>query len=135
MPGFTRGLDFYGDLAFIGLSQVRESATFSGLPLTERDEPRSCGVWVVNINTGQTVGFLRFEGSVQEIFSVQAIPGCRHPEVLELDHPLISSSYALPDDALKEVDFDAIAAAEEERARKAAAESAGKTADTAPEQP
>lgn len=135
LPGFTRGLDFYGDLAFIGLSQVRESATFSGLPLTERDEPRSCGVWVVNINTGQTVGFLRFEGSVQEIFSVQAIPGCRHPEVLELDHPLISSSYALPDDALKEVDFDAIAAAEEERARKAAAESAGKTADTAPEQP
>jgi uncharacterized protein (TIGR03032 family) len=25
VPGFTRGLDFYGPLAFIGLSQVRES--------------------------------------------------------------------------------------------------------------
>lgn len=34
LPGFTRGLDFYGPLAFIGLSQVRETATFSGLPNT-----------------------------------------------------------------------------------------------------
>jgi uncharacterized protein (TIGR03032 family) len=28
LPGFTRGLDFVGPLAFIGLSQVRESAVF-----------------------------------------------------------------------------------------------------------
>ena len=31
VPGFTRGLDFFGELAFVGLSQVRESAVFSGL--------------------------------------------------------------------------------------------------------
>src|SRR5262249_27976434 len=36
VPGFTRGLDFVGDLAFVGLSQVRESAVFSGIPITER---------------------------------------------------------------------------------------------------
>ena len=36
VPGFTRGLDFCGPLAFIGLSQVRESAVFSGIPLVER---------------------------------------------------------------------------------------------------
>ena len=41
-PGFTRGLDFAGDLAFVGLSQVRESAVFSGIPITERlDGPRA----------------------------------------------------------------------------------------------
>jgi uncharacterized protein (TIGR03032 family) len=117
LPGFTRGLDFYGDYAFIGLSQVRESAVFNGLPLTERNEPRQCGVWVVDIRNGQTVAFLRFEGSVQEIFSVQTIPGMRYPEVLENDHPLVSSCYALPDEALKQVDFSGI-----ERARKEAAE-------------
>src|SRR5438445_13694896 len=33
LPGFTRGFDFFGNLAFIGLSQVRESAVFSGIPL------------------------------------------------------------------------------------------------------
>src|SRR5262249_18721987 len=31
LPGFTRGLDFCGRFAFVGLSQVRESAIFSGI--------------------------------------------------------------------------------------------------------
>ncbi|HEY7491992.1 MAG TPA: TIGR03032 family protein [Candidatus Tectomicrobia bacterium] len=44
VPGFTRGLDFWGPLAFIGLSQVRESAVFSGIPLVERLKERTCGV-------------------------------------------------------------------------------------------
>src|SRR2546430_15316615 len=35
-PGFTRGLDFAGGLAFVGLSPVREGAGFSGIPITER---------------------------------------------------------------------------------------------------
>ncbi|MGH8651653.1 MAG: TIGR03032 family protein [Gammaproteobacteria bacterium] len=77
LPGFTRGIDFVGPLAFIGLSQVRESAVFSGIPLVARLKERTCGVWVVNIETGQTVGFLRFESGVQEIFEVQILPGLR----------------------------------------------------------
>ena len=64
LPGFTRGLDFAGPLAFIGLSQVRESAVFSGIPLVERGQERTCGVWVVHLETGQTIGFLRFEAGV-----------------------------------------------------------------------
>ena len=36
LPGFTRGLDFHGNLAFVGLSQVRETAVFSGIPIAER---------------------------------------------------------------------------------------------------
>jgi len=108
LPGFTRGLDFCGPFAFIGLSQVRESATFSGIPLVERLEERICGVWVVNINSGETVGFLRFEGAVQEIFAIQILPGIRFPEMLEPDDPLIGSSYVLPDAALSDVP-DAVA--------------------------
>jgi uncharacterized protein (TIGR03032 family) len=103
LPGFTRGLDFYGPLAFIGLSQVRESATFSGLPLLERlGEERTCGVWVVHMETGQTLGFLRFESGVQEIFAVQVLPNTRFPELLEWDDERLSHSYVLPDAALAE---------------------------------
>ena len=76
LPGFTRGLDFCGPLAFIGLSQVRETAVFSGIAIAERPlEERCCGVWVVNIQTGQTVAFVKFEDAVQEIFAVQVLPG------------------------------------------------------------
>jgi len=103
LPGFTRGLDFYGPLAFIGLSQVRETATFSGLPLMERlGEERTCGVWVVHIETGQTLGFLRFESGVQEIFAVQVLPNTRFPEMLEWEDERLAHSYVLPDAALAE---------------------------------
>jgi len=103
LPGFTRGIDFLGPLAFIGLSQVRESAVFSGIPLVERAPERSCGVWVVNIETGQFVGFLRFEAGVQEIFAVQVLHGMRFPELLEWTDERLGSSYVLPDEALADV--------------------------------
>ena len=102
LPGFTRGIDFVGPLAFIGLSQVRESAVFSGIPLVERQPERVCGVWVVNIQTGETVGFLRFEEGVQEVFAVQVIPA-RFPAILDWGDERLKTSYALPDEAMKEV--------------------------------
>jgi uncharacterized protein (TIGR03032 family) len=103
LPGFTRGLDFSGPLAFIGLSQVRESAIFSGIPLVERLNERSCGVWVVHLQTGEIVAFLRFEEAVQEIFSVQVLHGIRFPEIMDANNRHLASSYTLPDEALADV--------------------------------
>src|SRR2546429_1202011 len=76
VPGFTRGLDFAGDLAFVGLSQVRESAVFSGIALTERlaPEQRTCGVCVVDLRRGEAVGLLKFTSGVQEVFAVAVLP-------------------------------------------------------------
>lgn len=102
LPGFTRGIDFCGPLAFIGLSQVRETAVFSGIPLVEQLTERTCGVWVVNLETGQTVAFLKFEEAVQEIFAVQVLPVC-FSEIIDWDEQLIGSSYVLPDEALRDV--------------------------------
>jgi len=103
LPGFTRGLAFAGPLAFIGLSQIRESSTFGGLPLEERLDERLCGVWVVNIETGQIVGFIRFEDLVQEIFDVAFLPGARFPEIAEPASDTTAFSYVLPDEALADV--------------------------------
>ena len=58
VPGFTRGISFVGNYAFIGLSKIRESATFSGLEITKLSK-RVCGIWVVNITTGKTVSLSR----------------------------------------------------------------------------
>lgn len=107
MPGFTRGLDFYGPYAFIGLSQVRESAVFSGIPITDRLQPdeRMCGMWVVDTRNGQTIAFLRFESGVQEIFAVQVLPGQAFPEILTegVKDELLENSFVLPDAALADV--------------------------------
>jgi uncharacterized protein (TIGR03032 family) len=105
VPGFTRGLDFAGDLAFVGLSQVRESAVFSGIPITERlkETERTCGVCVVDLKTGQTIALLRFEDAVQEVFAVQVLAGKRYPELINDDQKLMENSFVLPDEALQDV--------------------------------
>jgi uncharacterized protein (TIGR03032 family) len=96
LPGFTRGLAFAGPLAFIGLSEVREATTFGGLPLTARLEDRQCGIWVVNVETGETVAFLRFEDLVEEIFDVALLPGIRFPEIAEHGSDLVNSAFLVP---------------------------------------
>ena len=101
VPGFCRGIDFIERYALIGLSEVRETAVFAGLPLTEREQDRKCGIWIVDIETGQTVGFLEFSEGVQEIFSVQLVPW-KYPALLDFTDPLLGTSYSIPDEAVKD---------------------------------
>jgi uncharacterized protein (TIGR03032 family) len=103
-PGFTRGLDFAGNLAFVGLSQVRESAVFSGIPITERlaPEERTCGVCVVDLRRGETIALLKFESGVQEVFAVALLPR-RFPDLINDDQKLLENSFVVPTDCLGEV--------------------------------
>jgi uncharacterized protein (TIGR03032 family) len=108
LDGFTRGLEMVGNLAFIGLSQVRETAIFSGIQITERlqETERTCGVWVVDIQRGQVIAFLKFEEAVQEIFAVALLPNARFPDLINDNADLIGSSFVLPDAALRDVPAD-----------------------------
>ncbi len=104
LPGFTRGLDFLGPYAFVGLSQVRETAVFNGIAIAETpQEQRCCGVWAIDTRSGQIAGFVKFSDAVQEIFAVQALAGLRWPEVLNENQKQIAESYELPDEALRKV--------------------------------
>ena len=105
VPGFTRGLDFASNLAFVGLSQVRESAVFSGIPITERlaEHERTCGVCAIDLTTGQVVALLRFETAVQEVFAVAVLPGRRYPDLINDDDKLLENSFVVPDAALADV--------------------------------
>ena len=104
-PGFTRGLDFAGNLAFVGLSQVRESAVFSGIPIAERLKPeeRTCGVCVIDLTRGEPIALVRFEEGVQEIFAVQVLRGRQYPELVNDDAKLLENSFVVPDAALADV--------------------------------
>jgi uncharacterized protein (TIGR03032 family) len=102
--GFTRGLAFAGRFAFVGLSQVRESAIFSGIPITERlkEEERTCGVAVVDLVAGKIIGLLRFEDAVQEVFAVAVLPR-RFPDLVNDDETLLASSFVVPPESLPDV--------------------------------
>ncbi|MFO1322771.1 MAG: TIGR03032 family protein [Burkholderiales bacterium] len=105
LPGFTRGLDFAGDFAFVGMSKVRESKSFGGTPLTEAVdvEKRFCGVQAVNVVTGRAEAFLQFESGVGEIFAVQALHDIRYPAFVDDVDPLIGTSYILAQEALDQM--------------------------------
>lgn len=104
VPGFARGLDFLGPIAFIGLSQLRESNAFTDIPITEDNADRQSGVWAVHLETGQTQAFLKFTGGVQEIFAVQCLPGTLVPEIIH-EGPLLSESFSVPDEILPKVRY------------------------------
>lgn len=74
MPGYTRGLAFHGQFAFVGLSRIRETNVFGGLPIGERQQELCCGIAVVDMTTGKTVATFRFLSGVEEIFAVDVIP-------------------------------------------------------------
>ncbi|WP_395696175.1 TIGR03032 family protein [Nocardioides sp.] len=79
LPGYARGLALHGDLAFVGLSRIRETSTFGGAPIAAYHDQLVCGLGVIELSTGTTVGTLRFDNGVEEIFDVQVVPGARCP--------------------------------------------------------
>jgi uncharacterized protein (TIGR03032 family) len=108
LDGFTRGLEMVGNIAFVGLSQVRETAVFSGIQITERlqETERTCGVWAVDLQRGEVIAFLKFEDAVQEIFAIALLPGIRFPDLINDDTEIVGSSFVLPDAALRDVPAD-----------------------------
>lgn len=85
-PGYLRGLDFVGPYALVGLSEPRQNRTFAGLPLQERLAaanvgPR-CGVFVIDIRTGDVAHWLRLEGVVNELYDVVTLPGLTRPMMI-----------------------------------------------------
>jgi uncharacterized protein (TIGR03032 family) len=76
-PGYARGLALIGNLAFVGLSKIRETSTFGGVPIAEDRERLKCGVGIVNLQTGTLAGQFEFTSGVDEIFDVSLLPGSR----------------------------------------------------------
>jgi len=82
-PGYLRGLAFVGDYAVIGSSLPRDNKTFQGLgledELKQRDASPRCGLFVVDLRTGEVPHWVRIEGAVKELYDVVALPGVRRP--------------------------------------------------------
>jgi uncharacterized protein (TIGR03032 family) len=80
-PGYVRGLSFWGPLAFVGLSRIRETSVFGGLPIAAKKEELKCGVGVLDIRSGRQVASFQFMSGVEEIFAVEVLPGVRCPAI------------------------------------------------------
>ncbi len=79
MPGYTRGLAFHGQFAFVGLSKIRETVIFGGLPVQTMHDDLKCGIAVIDLTTGLNVAAFQFHSGVEEIFDVQILPETKNP--------------------------------------------------------
>jgi uncharacterized protein (TIGR03032 family) len=95
-PGYGRGLVFYDRYAFVGLSKIRESNMFGGLPIAERIAELLCAVCVVDITTGKIVGFIEFTKGIEELFDIVVIPEFSAPHIIGFDEDTIDGLYSLP---------------------------------------
>ena len=77
VPGYTRGLAFHGPLAFVGMSRIRETSTFGGVPIAEKRDELRCGVAVIDMRRGKAVAYIEFKSGVEEIFAVEVVPQAR----------------------------------------------------------
>jgi uncharacterized protein (TIGR03032 family) len=82
LPGYVRGLDLIGNTAVVGLSRIRETAVFGGLPVASRHDLLRCGIALIDLSSGGLQGFCWFETGVEELFAVTTIPGYRCPIVV-----------------------------------------------------
>lgn len=88
IPGYGRGLSFINGFAVVGVSKPRNNKTFSGLQLDERLQEKNaearCGLYVIDLNTGDAVHWLRIEGLVDELYDVAVLPNIKRPMAIGL---------------------------------------------------
>jgi uncharacterized protein (TIGR03032 family) len=89
-PGFTRGLAFYGNYAFVGLSKPRYKC-FEGLALDDKlkqaDSEPWCGVQIIDLSTNSCVDWFRIDGNVTELFDLEVIPNSTCPMAVPPESP------------------------------------------------
>jgi uncharacterized protein (TIGR03032 family) len=75
LPGFARGLAEHQGYLFVGLSLLRDSQPFDGLPVEQDGQELICGIVAIELATGEVAGTLRYIGGCTEIHDLQVMPG------------------------------------------------------------
>ena len=99
-PGYLRGLDFFGNVAVVGLSLPRNK-TFSGLKIEERLQKEKvgarCGLLFIDLNTGTILHSMTFDGVVSELYDVGVIAGRKQPSAYGPNAPELARTLSVPD--------------------------------------
>jgi uncharacterized protein (TIGR03032 family) len=96
LQGFSRGIDFWGPLMFVGSSKTRKSDTKKVLPISREFDETYCGIWIINLEDNEIVGQIVFEGDVNQIYDLTIVPGISYPELVELGDRRIKDIFSFP---------------------------------------
>ena len=97
LPGYLRGLCFVGPYALVGMCKIREKHIFGGLPIQERVGELRCGVAVVDLRSGSSIGLFEYTAGCEELYDVQFLPGVHRPMILSLEKSAVKDAITNPD--------------------------------------
>ena len=101
LQGFTRGLYFYGGIMFVGLSKTRVSQTKNPIPISITEENTFAGVWMINLEDNSEIGFIKFEGDVEQIYDIAIIPNSTMPELINIDSSITRHIFDFKDEIIE----------------------------------
>ena len=92
LPGFTRGMTFFGDLMVVGTSTLRKSEDEIRFDANPRllGGKSECAIWLIDTSTGDVVANVTFSGDVKQLYDIAIIPNSISPEVLQSSDALAS---------------------------------------------
>jgi len=113
-PGFLRGLALHRGHAIVTVSLPRDGA-FTGLALQDeikaRDGEPWCGVYIIDLRSGDIVEWIRLQGHVKELFDVAVIPDAQCPMALGVNSSDIQTLISFDPDFAPLVPAGQVAAA------------------------
>ena len=81
VPGFVRGMAKIEDYVFVASSKLRKNASiFRDLPIV--NHANTASITAIHLPTGSKVAQLQYNTSVDEIYDIQILPGCKRPNIL-----------------------------------------------------
>lgn len=95
IDGFIRGMAFYKDFLFVGLSKLRQnSSTFAKLEIAKKAS--YAGIAIIHLPTGSYYGEIKYHASVDEIYDIQVLPGKTRPNIFNTIQPEYKSGLSIP---------------------------------------
>ena len=91
LDGFIRGLSFYKNYAFIGISKLRKSHTFGDLPIARKKLYAGCVI--VNLDTKEKIEEIYYDESLEEIYDVHFIPNAKRVNII--NHHMVQTTPAV----------------------------------------
>jgi uncharacterized protein (TIGR03032 family) len=95
IDGFVRGMAFYKDFLFVGLSKLRQnSSTFAKLEIAKK--ANYSGIAIFHLPTGSFAGEIKYHTSVDEIYDVQVLPGKLRPNIFNTSQEEYKKGLSIP---------------------------------------
>ena len=88
LPGFVRGLAVLGEYLVVGMSMLRDTRSFGGLPLEAKAEELKCGVALVHRSTGELAGMFYYESDCEELYDVVVMQDMLRPGIISVQGDL-----------------------------------------------